>query len=401
VRLGIDASNLRRGGGLTHIVALLRAAEPKNHGFEQVVIWGDSQTLALVGDAPWLMKRMPKSLEKGSLSRFFCRLFELGPLARKEECDVLFVPGGSFLTKFRPIVTMSRNMLPFQWRELMRYRFSTLTLKYTVLRFIQSNSYRNASGIIFLNHWVKEAVERVAGPFRGLSAIIPHGVDSECINAPKPQRPISDYDASTPFKLLYVSIIDVYKHQWNVARAVIRLRAKGFPIVLDLAGPAYSPSLRRVKCVLKKYRVEYGIIQCIGRLDRKEVSQRLRKADLFVFASSCENMPNILLEAMAAGLPIACSDRGPMPATLQDGGIYFNPENTASIEQALEGLLLNPRLRAEKAALAYRYSQNYSWKKCANDTFGFLAQVAQACARPASDAATPAAVLKEAAQSNG
>ena len=63
-------------------------------------------------------------------------------------------------------------------------------------------------------------------------------------------------------------------------------------------------------------------------------------ADIFVFASSCENMPNTLIEAMAAGLPIACSNRGPMPEVLQDAGVYFDPEVPSSIAEAIENLLL-------------------------------------------------------------
>ena len=58
--------------------------------------------------------------------------------------------------------------------------------------------------------------------------------------------------------------------------------------------------------------------------------------DIFVFPSSCENMPNILIEAMASGLPIVCSDRGPMPEVLGDGGSYFNPDSIDSIVNALE-----------------------------------------------------------------
>ena len=46
----------------------------------------------------------------------------------------------------------------------------------------------------------------------------------------------------------------------------------------------------------------------------------LSKSNIFIFASSCENMPITLIEGMASGLPIACSDRGPMPEVLQDGG---------------------------------------------------------------------------------
>lgn len=43
--VGIDATNLRRGGGITHLVELLSACEPANHGFAKVIVWGGTLTL--------------------------------------------------------------------------------------------------------------------------------------------------------------------------------------------------------------------------------------------------------------------------------------------------------------------------------------------------------------------
>ena len=40
-----------------------------------------------------------------------------------KECDVV-LPGGICLSKFKPSVTMCRNMLPFEWTELLRYGWS-------------------------------------------------------------------------------------------------------------------------------------------------------------------------------------------------------------------------------------------------------------------------------------
>jgi glycosyltransferase involved in cell wall biosynthesis len=106
---------------------------------------------------------------------------------------------------------------------------------------------------------------------------------------------------------------------------------------------------------------------------------------VFVFASSCENMPSTLIEAMASGLPIACSDRGPMPEVLQDGGTYFDPEDPASIAAAIGELLQSPERRRSAAARARALAARYSWARCADETWSFLAGVARARAakRPA------------------
>jgi glycosyltransferase involved in cell wall biosynthesis len=102
----------------------------------------------------------------------------------------------------------------------------------------------------------------------------------------------------------------------------------------------------------------------------------LAEADIFVFASSCENMPVTLVEAMAVGLPIACSNRGPMPEVLGDGGVYFDPEDPAGIVGAVQTLIDDPALRAHCARRAHQLAQQYSWRRCAHETFGFLAEMA-------------------------
>ena len=45
MRLGIDASNIRAGGGVTHLVELLRAVDRLAYGFSQVIVWGGQGTL--------------------------------------------------------------------------------------------------------------------------------------------------------------------------------------------------------------------------------------------------------------------------------------------------------------------------------------------------------------------
>jgi len=384
MRLGIDASNLRGGGGVTHLVELLRAADPLAHGFSQIIIWSGQATLMQVEERSWLVKDHQPLLDRSLPYRAFWQRFKLSKLAQRAACDLLYVPGGSSAGDFRPMVTMSRNMLPYEWREMIRYGLSWLTVKYWLLRLTQSSGLRRADGVIFLTRYAQEAVTRVTGLLRGQATIVPHGIDNRFVCAPRSQRMLEDYSADNPFRFLYVSIVDVYKHQWNVAEAVARLRAKGFPVALDLIGPAYGPALERLRKVLQRVDPDHAIIRYLGVVPYQELHHMYGVADACVFASSCENMPNILLEGMASGLPIACSDRGPMPEVLGDAGVYFDPENVESVEQALKKLIMSPRLRSEKAQAAFEVIRCYSWPRCAEETFGFLAKVVGISRREAS-----------------
>ena len=377
--IGIDATNLRRGGGVTHLVELLAAAEPGQQGITRVVIWSGSQTMAAVADRPWLDKRQPAALDRGLLQRTWWQRRQLSMEAVSAGCDVLFVPGGSYAGRFRPVVTMSQNLLPFELKELLRFGWSVVTLRLRLLRWTQSRSFRRADGVIFLTQAAKASVFRVTGPLKAKSPIIPHGLNPRFRLTPRRQRSIDSYHAERPYRLVYVSIINQYKHQWHVVEAVSALRQEGLPLVLDLVGPAYPPALSRLNSAIAHCDPEREWVHYHGAVAYSELHDLYAQADLGVFASSCENLPIILLETMAAGLPVASSDRGPMPEVLGDAGVYFDPEQPDDIARALRELITSPALRAEKAEGSYTAALAFEWKRCADDTFSFLARVAADC----------------------
>jgi glycosyltransferase involved in cell wall biosynthesis len=376
MRIGIDASNLSGGGGITHLAALLAHVDSAESDLESAIVWGRRATLARLPERSWLVKRACPELEGSALARLAWQKRRLPALAARE-CDLLFAPGGLCGDRFHPVVTMSRNMLPFQRREMWRYGASRMLARLAALRRAQARSFATADGVIFLSHFARRTVERVAGPVRGAVAIIPHGVERSFFRPPRRQRSLAECSPHDPLRLVYTSIIDVYKHPWNVARAVAGLRREGLPVAVDFIGESYPPALRRLSRTLRRHDPQGGFLRYAGPVEHAALAERYREAELFVFASSCENLPNVLLEAMAAGLPIACSDRGPMPEVLGDGGIYFNPLHPTEIAAALRRLAADAALRGELAAQAHARAQSYSWTTCARDTLDFLRRVVE------------------------
>jgi glycosyltransferase involved in cell wall biosynthesis len=179
-----------------------------------------------------------------------------------------------------------------------------------------------------------------------------------------------------PLRALYVSIVDVYKHQGNVARAVHALRAAGLPIAIDFVGPAYAPALAPFQATLRELDPEARGLRYAGSVPFEKLHELHRDADVFVFASSCENMPNVLLEGMAAGLPIACSNRGPMPEVLGEVGVLFDPERPEEIAAALRRLAEDTALRRRLAQAASERARQFSWERCARETLAFIAKCA-------------------------
>lgn len=382
--IGIDASNLLKGGGMTHLREVMYETILNENIADKVLVWGRQETLDLLEDRPWLEKICPPGIGHGWLSRIYWQRFELPKQAVITGCDILFVPGGNHSGNFHPVVTISQNLLPFEWVEIFRYGWSIMTLRFLLLRWLQSRSFRNADGMIFLTQYAKQQVSNCLGEFHTKSVIIPHGLSNRFRMKPKVQKSIADFSKTNPFRILYVSPIDQYKHQWNVVKAVSKLRQDGFPIVLDLVGSAYPPALSKLKAAIDRWPIAIECVCYHGEIPYKELHQQYKQADLGVFASSCENLPNILIETMASGLPIACSNRGPMPEVLQKAGVYFNPEKPEDIERALHTLIVSEKLREEKAKASYQLAQDYSWECCAAQTFGFIYEIAKryACQYP-------------------
>lgn len=369
--LGIDATNIRSGGGLTHLKEILDNGNPIDYGFEKVIIWSNKSTLDKIPEKDWLLKKTHFLLNKSFLWSFFFQFFIFSKSLKSERCTVLFVPGGTFLGRFKNYVTMSQNILPFDKNEALRFKNIYSRLRLIILNLTQSFSFKRSKGLIFLTEFAKEFILFRIGVVNNYT-VIPHGINIKFQNAPKKQKPIKSYTFENPFKLLYISIINVYKHQWNVAEAIIRLREEGYPVELELIGNSNLEALKKLHTVLENDRK--NVVKYLGVIPYEELAHKYHSADAFVFASSCENMSNILLEAMSAGLPIASSNMGPMPEVLENACFYFNPLDVESIYLSLKELLNDNEKRGILANRSFLLSKNYNWAKTANSTFQYLSK---------------------------
>jgi glycosyltransferase involved in cell wall biosynthesis len=375
--VGIDASNIRAGGGVTHLSQLLAHAGADVREAVQVVVWAGKSSLSKIESAPWILKESHPWLDRGLAWRLLWRQVKLPLELKRFGCSVLFAPGGALPWVLSlPTVTMSQNMLPFEPRERARFGLSWMRLKLALLWFSQSSAFRRASGVIFLTEYAQRVVSASAWGISGQTALIPHGIESRFFSQPKPQDPNLGRSPDAVFKLLYVSIIDMYKHHVAVARAIASLRKRGFYLTVEFIGGAYPPALNPLLRAIGELDPQGEFLFYRGAIEFDELHSKYQAADGFIFASSCENLPNILIEAMSAGLPIACSNCGPMPEVLRDAGFYFDPENVPSIESAVRTMVSSPALRFEKAEKAFLAASGYSWNRAASQTFAFIEAIA-------------------------
>lgn len=268
-----------------------------------------------------------------------------------------------------PSVAIHHVMAPFSAKTFRHYGASRQTLRFLRSRVRLARSFRRADGVIFHAPYTRgEVCRQVRGVKR--TAIVPNAVELE-FRADAP----TDRQLGPVVEILCVSTIYLFKHPWNVVEAVARLRADlGLDLRLSIVGGGEPIAKARLAARVEELDAASWTTVAEGvPLDR--MPALYRQADLFVFPSADETWPITLLEAMAAGLPIACSARMAMPDLLQEGGVYFDPEDPATVAAAIRTLLTQADVRRAVAAAAHRRAALYTWGRSAAGVYDFVRAV--------------------------
>ncbi len=98
--------------------------------------------------------------------------------------------------------------------------------------------------------------------------------------------------------------------------------------------------------------------------------------DLFVFPSFYEGFGLPILEAMACGRAVACSNTSAMPEVADAAGILFDPHSTAPMVGAMRDILLDGELRGRLERLGQQWAGRFSWRETARRHLNVYYEVA-------------------------
>ena len=101
-----------------------------------------------------------------------------------------------------------------------------------------------------------------------------------------------------------------------------------------------------------------------GHLDGPDLARAVASADIMLTPSISETFGNVVLEAMASGLPVVSADVGSARGLLKDGqsGILCSPFDTSRYADAIQLLVDRPELRVTLSTSARQASQGFSWE---------------------------------------
>jgi glycosyltransferase involved in cell wall biosynthesis len=208
---------------------------------------------------------------------------------------------------------------------------------------LENLALRRTDGVVCITRYTLELVQAKTRR----TWVLPNAVDSRYFQV----SPASHLNS--PLRLICVGTICPRKNQLALLKVLSQLR------------PAHSIQIRFLGQV--NGQTDYGgrFLETVTRLEwaehggfvgRDELAQELAQADGLILPSLEDNCPMVILEAQAAGVPVAASHVGGVPDLIEDGqtGVLFHPQDSDHMRSSLEAWIRTRELRqrtAEKARI--------------------------------------------------
>ncbi len=198
--------------------------------------------------------------------------------------------------------------------------------------------------------------------------VVPHAADP--LFRPQPSAAVNrlrrKYDLPERFAL-YVGSNKPHKNLTRLVEAWPAVRAASPHTTLVVAGvwdPRHGEPRQRAQAL----GLGPAHIRWLGAMPGDDLPPLYSAATLFVFPSLYEGFGLPVIEAMACGIPVACSDVSSLPEVAGTAALLFDPTDTAAIAAALIRLFEDVTLRAEYARFGIEQAGRFSWGKAARET---------------------------------
>lgn len=356
-RILVNALSAQLGGGQTHLLNIFQDQENIWKNDEIIFLTSESNTLVFEKnfgkDRVWNIG----SVGNNFFSRTIWENLHLSKMAIEKKIDLVFLAAGLApfcMTKKSKWVAISHNLLPFSWKSIFNSGRLGLSIKLIIIRFAQIWTFKRCDGVIFISNYAKKIISSFLNK-KINDVVIPSGVHHMFYDKqPSPNKRAY---------ILYVSTFFEYKHQKEVLIAFKNLKNKNnFDCDLIFIGNDKGSYGDECKKLCRELRLE-SCTKFLGNIAYTELPAYMQNSLFNIFASDCENCPNIVLEYLASGSPVLCSSSEPMPEFGKTYVNYFDLSDQNDLLKQMEIMLqnrahLSPNKLDEVRAL-------YSWKVAA------------------------------------
>jgi glycosyltransferase involved in cell wall biosynthesis len=173
--------------------------------------------------------------------------------------------------------------------------------------------------------------------------------------------------------ILYVGTIEPRKNLTALLEAFHHLLATHDLrlVFVGKKGWLYEGFFRRLRELGLEDRVIFT-----GYVPDEDLPAIYSAADLFVFPSLYEGFGLPVLEAMACGTPVVCSNTSSLPEVAGDAALLVDPADVRALAGAMERVLTDETLRADLQARGLEQARRFSWARAAQETMQVYENVA-------------------------
>jgi glycosyltransferase involved in cell wall biosynthesis len=226
---------------------------------------------------------------------------------------------------------------------------------------------RRSNRIIVPSASTRDDLVRLLDVPRHKVDVVPQGVRTVDSAAGLDERAIrARYDVGGRPLLLTVSAKRPHKNLVRLLDALALIPLGRRPVLML---PGYSTPH---EIELRARAAQLGLesdVRLLGWVSSEELAGLYEAAAVFVFPSLYEGFGLPVLEAMARGVPVACSDRGSLAEVAAGAARLFNPEHPESIADAIQTLLADRGEVERLRAAGFDRVRQFSWSATARQTF--------------------------------
>jgi glycosyltransferase involved in cell wall biosynthesis len=199
--------------------------------------------------------------------------------------------------------------------------------------------------------WMPQAAGRIS--------VIPHGVDERFFCARKIPSASNRY-------ILTASTLHPHKNVERLLEAFALFHQRRPAYRLVIAGLRGFVA-QRVEALAARLGLN-EVVNFTGWIAREELYSLFDQADAFIAPSLFEGFGLTVLEAMASGLPLACSAIEPLRSLTGDAAEHFDPYSIESLVSALEKITQDTDFRTRAAVAGPARAREYTWRRAAECT---------------------------------
>jgi glycosyltransferase involved in cell wall biosynthesis len=178
--------------------------------------------------------------------------------------------------------------------------------------------------------------------------------------------------------VLCVSQLRPYKNLARLVEAVAALHRDDVALVICGAPSDHSEELR---AVAERHGVA-GALRLTGWVSDAELEGFYRLASCVALPSLAEGFGLPVLEAMTRGVPVACSNAGPLPEVAGEAALLFDPRDPGAIAAAVGSLLDDPGLAERLASAGRERAAGFTWRRAAEGTLAVYREALSARGGP-------------------